>query len=79
MDFIDSLRESWPFIAIFITILKSRNWICSKLNNSKIGTYLMLPIMGPYVIWGLYKLYNDQDFLKLIESVNRQKRISDYF
>ena len=79
MDFIDSFRMIGMFITIGITVLKSRNWIYEKLSNSKIGLYIMLPIMGPYVIWGLYKLYHDQDFLDLIERANRQKKISDYF
>lgn len=76
---IDFFTGIWPFMAAVITIIKSRNWIYEKLSASKVGLWIMSPIMIPYVLYGLYKLYQDQDFLKLIENASKQKKMSDYF
>ena len=79
MSIIETLQGIAPIIGMVIAIISHRSMIYNKLSNSKVGLYIMLPIMGPYVIWGLYKLYHDQDFLDLIERANRQKKITSYF
>ena len=79
MGIIETLQALGPLIGIIMGIINNRSAIYNRLSKSKIGLWIMLPIMGPYVIWGLYKLYRDQDFLELMERANQQKKITDYF
>lgn len=78
MSIIETLHVIGPVIGIVFTIINNRSMIYNKLKKSNMGLWIMLPIMGPYVIWGLYKLYHDQDFLRIIENASRQKKITDY-
>jgi len=79
MSIIEILQGILPIFGVVFTIINNRSIIYNRLSKSNVGLWIMSPIMLPYVIWGLYKLSQDQDFLRMIESADRQRKISDYF
>ena len=79
MSIIETLQGILPIFGVVFTIINNRSIIYNRLSKSNVGLWIMSPIMLLYVIWGLYKLSRDQDFLRMIESAERQRKISDYF
>jgi len=79
MDIIEILAPFGFILGITRLVYGFRSRLYDYLGKSKIGTWIMSPIMVPYVIYILIKLVRDGDFLMLMENINKQKRITDYF
>lgn len=65
-------------LGIFSFIFMNRNKIYEKLSNSKMGLWVMSPIMVPYVIYGLIKLARDDDFIMMITDAEKQKKLDEF-
>ena len=59
-------------------IYQHRSKIYNKLSRSKVGLWLMSPIMVPYIIYGLIKLVKDPDFSAMMDKWNKQKKLDDF-
>ncbi len=57
----------------------NRSKISEILGRSKIGKWIMSPVMVPYVIYGLIKLAKDEDLILMMLEAKKQKKITDYF
>ena len=79
MDIIEILAPFGFIYGIVRLVYGLRSRLSDALGKSKIGKWIMSPIMVPYVIYLLIKLVRDKDFLMLIENINKQKKITDYF
>ena len=60
-------------------IFAHRNKIYNILGRSKIGKWIMSPVMIPYFIYALIKLARDEDLILMMLEARKQKKISDYF
>jgi hypothetical protein len=55
-----------------------RGQIYDKLSKSKSGQYMMLPVLIPYLIYGLIKLLRDDYFTMMMLEAKKQKKLDDY-
>jgi len=79
MDIIEILAPFGFILGIARLVYGLRNRLSDALGKSKIGKWIMSPIMVPYVIYLLIKLMRDKDFLILMENLNKQKKITDNY
>jgi len=79
MDIIEILAPFGFILGIARLVYGLRSRLEDYLGTSKIGKWIMSPIIVPYVIYLLIKLVRDEDFLMLMENINKQKKITDYF
>ena len=72
------ITQIFSMFGIFSFVFMNRKKIYDKLSNSKIGFWVMSPIMVPYVMYGLIKLAKDDDFIMLITDAKRQKKLDEF-
>jgi len=71
----------WPVgllfgISRFVYDVRKR--IYNFLIKSKIGMWIMAPIIVTYVIWAYIKLARDPDYSALVDKWEKQKKINDF-
>ena len=69
----------FSFLGISNLVFTHRSKISEFLGKSKIGIWIMAPIMVPYATYVLIKLVRNEDFIMRMAEAEKQKKINDYF
>jgi len=73
-----SIETFFPIFGLVVMLYTNRGKIYNKLKNSKVGVWIMSPILAPYVIYGIVKLLRDPSFIALMDKANKQKKLDDF-
>ena len=51
----------------------------NSLVKTKIGKYIVIPFVLPWLIYVLFRMVNDPIMLKILDKVKKQRKINEYF
>jgi len=74
-----TIETVFPVIGFIVMMYTNRGKIYNKLKDTKIGTWIMAPILIPYVVIGIVRLYRDPSFIALMDKANKQKKLDDFY
>jgi len=73
-----SIESFYPVISFIVIMYTNRGRIYNKLKDTKVGTWIMAPILVPYVIYVIFKLSRDPYFIASMGEANKQKKLDDF-
>ena len=73
------IQTLFSVVGMFNFVFSHRSKIYNKMSKSKVGLWIMSPIMVPYVVYGLIKLARDSDFAAILDKCKEQKKLDEFF